>query len=387
MIMAAVAGVRALLRLHQSGTLLRNFVLIPLQLRSIYLPRRLNSSDAKDCEPNVRATAENESLLEYLNLLGVDVKKARQRQPGVLRRAFTNEKGVTEFLLGKGASRIVVAGIISRYPRSITRSIEHLNQRWDLWRNIFETDEEIVNILDRSPESFFRSSDNENLEKNIAFLTSLGLETKDLHRLLTTAPRTFSNSVELNRQMVELLEDICAQLGGKNPEHFAKAVITRNVYLLIRSTKRVSQNVEILRAYLELSDSEFLRLLQGQGAEILDLSSEYLKRNFKSLKEKMISLGCQEADIKKLITTYPMALYIGPDTLRAKLDCLVQGGVTMKLILDKPKVLDYSTKNMSERLEALNAVGYNFERNGISILDSSRKRFSAKLEKLSAHLC
>ena len=327
---------------------------------------------------------ENESLLENLNLLGVDVKMARQRQPGVLRKAFTNEQGLAQFLQGKGASRKVIASIISRYPRAITRSIEHLEQRWELWRNIFKTDAEIVTILDRSPESFFRSSDNGNLEKNIAFLTSLGLNTKYLHRLLTTAPRTFSNSLELNRQMVEFLEDICAELGGKNPEQFVKSVISRNLYILIRSTKRVKTNIDYLRASLKLSDSELLSLLQGPGAEILDLSNEYLKKNFNSLQQKMASLGCRKVDIKKLVISYPMVLYIGPETLSSKLDCLLKGGITMKQILEKPKVLDYSTQNITGRLEELQRVGYDFQKNGINILDSSRKRFVAKIEKLAA---
>lgn len=327
---------------------------------------------------------ENESLLENLNLMGVDVKMARQRQPGVLRKAFTNERGVAQFLQGKGASRRMIASIISRYPRAITRSIDHLEQRWELWRNIFKSDTEIVSILDRSPESFFRSSDNGNLEKNIVFLTSLGLNTKDLHRLLTTAPRTFSNSLELNRQMVEFLEDICAELGGKNPEQFSKAIISRNLYILIRSTKRVKTNIDILRNSLNLRDSELLGLLQGPGAEILDLSNEYLKKNFNNLQQKMALLGCRKADIKKLVISYPMVLYIGPDTLNTKLDCLLQGGITMKQILDKPKVLDYSTQNITGRLEELKRVGYDFHKNGINVLDSSRKRFDAKIEKLAA---
>ncbi|XP_035848926.1 transcription termination factor 1, mitochondrial [Sander lucioperca] len=383
--MAAVAGVRALLSLHRSVTLQRSFGLIPLQLTSTCLPRWFCSAPTRSNElPKPQVTPENESLLENLNLMGVDVKMARQRQPGVLRKVFTNEQGLAQFLQSKGASRKVIAGIISRYPRAITRSIEHLEQRWELWRNIFKTDEEIVSILDRSPESFFRSSDNGNLEKNIAFLTSLGLNTKDLHRLLTTAPRTFSNSLELNRQMVEFLEDICAELGGKNPEQFPKAVISRNLYILIRSTKRVKTNIDILRASLKLSNSELLALLQGPGAEILDLSNEYLKKNFNSLQQKMVLLGCRKADIKKLIISYPMVLYIGPDTLGSKLDCLIKGGITMKQILEKPKVLDYSTQNITGRLEELQRVGYDFQKNGINILDSSRKRFVAKIERLSA---
>ncbi|KAK2830467.1 hypothetical protein Q5P01_018398 [Channa striata] len=382
--MAAVPGVRALLSFHRPGLLLDTFWLTRAPFISIWYHRRLCSDTTKSDEPKPLVNPENKSLLENLNLMGVDVKMARQRQPGVLRKVFTNEQGLATFLQGKGASLKVIAGIISRYPRAITRSINQLEQRWELWRNIFQTDAEIVSILDRSPESFFRSSDNGNLEKNIAFLTSLGLNTKDLHRLLTTAPRTFSNSIELNKQMVEFLEEICVDLGGNNPEQFVKAVISRNLYILIRSTKRVKKNIDNLKASLKLSDSELLTLLQGPGAEILDLSNEYLKNNFNTLQQKMVSLGCHEADIKKLIVSYPMVLYIGPDTLSTKLDCLLKGGITMKQILEKPKVLDYSTQNIRGRIEELQKVGYDFQKNGINILDSSRKRFAAKIERLVA---
>ncbi|XP_070703023.1 transcription termination factor 1, mitochondrial [Pempheris klunzingeri] len=382
--MAAVRGVRALLNLDRSVLLQPSFRLIPVQLTSACLLRRLCSTDTISNDPKPPVNLENESLLENLNLMGVDVKMARKRQPGVLRKVVTNEQGVAQFLQGKGASQNVIATIISRYPRAITRSIQHLERRWVLWRNIFKTDAEIVAIMDRSPESFFRSSDNDNLEKNIAFLTSLGLSTKYLHRLLTTAPRTFSNSVELNRQMVEFLEGICVELGGTNPEQFAKAVISRNLYILIRSIKRVRTNVDNLRTSLSLSDSELLVLLQGRGADILDLSSDYLTKNFNFLLQKMMSHGVREDDIKKMIISYPMILFIGKDTLNSKLDCLLEGGISMKQILKKPKVLELSTQNIAGRLEELKSVGYDFEKNGINILDTSRKRFVTKLKKLGA---
>ncbi|XP_008288785.1 transcription termination factor, mitochondrial [Stegastes partitus] len=381
--MAAVPGVRVLLSLHRSVIVQRSFGLVPVQLASTCLPRRLCSATTRN-KPKPPAVSENESLLENLNVMGVDVKMARRRQPGVFRKAFTNEHGLAEFLLEKGASRRSIASIISRYPRAITRSIDHLEQRWKLWRNIFSTDAEIVTILHRSPESFFRTSDNESLEKNIDFLISLGLNSKDLHRMLTTAPRTFSNSLELNRQMVEFLEDICVELGGKDPEQFAKTVISRNLYVLIRSTKRVKVNIENLRSVLKLNDSELLALLQGNGADIVDLSNEYLKKNFNSLQQRLTAHGCNEDDVKKLIISYPNILYIGSETLSNKLDCLLEGGITIQQILGKPKVLDYSTQNIAGRLKDLQKLGYDFQKNGIALLDSSQKRFIAKLNKLAA---
>lgn len=373
------AGVRVLFTHHKPS-----LCLTAVQATSLCFSRRLcDVTTATNNDPKPTPNPENESLLENLNLMGVDVKMARRRQPGVLRKIFTNEQGVARFLQGKGASRKVVASIITRYPRAITRSIDHLEKRWTLWRNIFASDKEIVSILDRSPESFFRSSDNENLEKNIDFLSSLGLHSKELHRLLTTAPRTFSNSVELNKQMVECLEDVCAELGGDNPEKFAKTVISKNLYILIRSTKRVRTNIDNLKRYLKMKDYELLAFLQGPGAEILDLSNEYLKNTFTSLEGKMLLLGSKKSNVKKLITSFPMILYIGSDTLSTKLDCLLENGITIKQILEKPRVLECSAQNIIGKIEELKRVGYDFQINGIGILEVSRKRFDAKIERLS----
>ncbi|XP_047461168.1 transcription termination factor 1, mitochondrial [Mugil cephalus] len=382
--MAAVAGVRTLLGLHRSGTFQRSFGLVPVQLALACLPRRLSIASASDNEPKSPPNPENESLLKNLNLMGVDVKMVRQRQPGVLRKPITNERDVAQFLLGKGATNKEIASIITRYPRAIIRSHVQLEQRWTLWRKIFKTDAEIVSILARSPESFFRTSDNENLEKNIDFLISLGLDVKDLHRLLTAAPRTFSNSVALNRQMLEFLEDICVEFGGTNPEEFAKSIILKNLYILIRSTKRVRANIDYLKASLKLNDAEMLDLLQGNGSEILDLATDYIKKNFNSLQQKMVSHGCHKNAIIKVVISYPMILYIGSETLKTKIDCLLKGRITMQQILEKPRVLDYSTLNITGRLEILHKMGYDFQKNGINILDCSKKRFDLKIEKLGA---
>ncbi|KAJ3609745.1 hypothetical protein NHX12_024256 [Muraenolepis orangiensis] len=332
---------------------------------------------------------ENVTLLENLSLLGVDLTKARQRQPGVLRKRLTNEQGVARFLRDKGADAAVVAGVISRYPRAITRSVRHLEQRWALWRGVLASDAEVVGVVDRSPESFFRSSDNDNLERNLAFLSSLGLEGDALRRLLRTAPRTFSNSAQLNRQMVELLEDVGAELGlspapgsRETPTQFAVAVLRRNTYVLIRSTRRVRRNVETLRAELGLEDGPLLALLRGPCAEILDLSGDALERNLGSLRGKLSSLGCGEGEAERLVIAFPRVLYLGARNLNGKLDLLLRGGVTVRQVVEKPKVLDFSLKNLEARLAELQAVDYDFQRAGIAVLDLSQKRFDARMKRL-----
>jgi len=259
--------------------------------------------------------------------------------------------------------------------------------------NNFDSDSQVVEVLDRTPESFFRSSDNENLEVNITFLSSLGFGAECLHRLLTAAPRAFSNSVELNRQMLELLEDVGAELGLSAEEEpdgdrqtatqFAVSVVRRNAYVLATSTKRVRGNVTALRELLELSDAELLALLQGPGAEILDLSNSYLNVNFESLRRKMESLGCERGEVKRLVLALPMLMFMGRGNLSAKLDCLLQGGVTMQQVLERPKVLYYGTENIAARMAELRRVGYDFGKHGIGVFDTSRKRFDARMAKFA----
>ncbi|KAK2887775.1 hypothetical protein QQF64_012875 [Cirrhinus molitorella] len=327
---------------------------------------------------------ENESLLENLSIMGVDLPSARRRQPGVLRKLLTNETGLAHFLKSKGADQETVASIISRFPRSITRSCEHLEERWRLWRNVFKSDREVVEILSRSPESFFRSSDNRNLEENISFLMTLGITAKDLHRLLTTAPRTFSNSVALNRNMVDFLKSVCLSFEGEDPERFARTVISRNLYVFIRSTNRIRANVDFLSRSLRLSNAEALVLFQSHGAQILDVSHESLKKNFESLRTKLRSLGCDDADFKRMILNYSLVLFISSERLNEKLVCLMDGGILVQQIVHKPKVLDFSIDCIKQRLRDLNALGYDFQKNGIAVLDMSKKRFLAKLERLSS---
>ncbi|XP_069067715.1 transcription termination factor 1, mitochondrial [Pleurodeles waltl] len=329
-----------------------------------------------------KLSKENSSLLDNLINIGVDVQSARKRQPGVLKKMITYEDGLIGFLQAKGASKVFVAGIISRYPRSITRTVEHLEKKWEIWHGILKCDSTILNVLERSPEAFFRSSSIANLEKNVTFLSSLGLTPTDLARLLTKAPRTFSNRMELNQQMVDYLHDMHVSLGGENTEEFVKQILTKNIFVLIQSVKRVKANIEFLQASFRLTDRELLTLLQGQGAEILDLCHMYIKRNFRSIHQKLLPLGCSDEEINSFILRYPALLYLSPKNFTDKIDCLLKTGIEVKQILEKPRVFDVSISTMASRIARLQQIGYNFQSAGVGILDLSKTRFEAKFEKL-----
>ena len=89
---------------------------------------------SKKCDNADSEPLDNEELLNNLLTMGVDVDMARKRQPGVFNRTDTSEQDLQTFLLSKGASKEVIASIISRYPRAMTRTSESLSNRWDLLR-------------------------------------------------------------------------------------------------------------------------------------------------------------------------------------------------------------------------------------------------------------
>lgn len=325
----------------------------------------------------------NKELLSNLLTIGVDVDMAKKRQPGVFKRGSTNEQGLKMFLLSKGASEKVIASIISRYPRAITRKVESLSERWDLWKKIMTSDAEIVNVLERSPEAFFRSSDNENLKKNIEFLCSVGLTGIFLRRLLTSAPRTFSNSLHLNKQMIELLKEVCLSLGHKYPTDFIRKLVFKNPFILIQSTKRVKANIEFLQSTFNLSSEKLLILVCGPAAEILDLSNDYVKRNYINIKDKLFALGCTEEEVHKFVLSYPDLIFLGEKKFSDKIDCLIEENISISQILESPRVLDTSINTLKSRIKELVNAGYDLRTSKLTLLSLSKDRYRAKLKKLN----
>ncbi|CAH7468398.1 transcription termination factor 1, mitochondrial [Phodopus roborovskii] len=326
---------------------------------------------------------ENEDLLNNLLTMGVDVDMARRRQPGVFNRMTTNEQELKIFLLSKGASDKVIGNIISRYPRAITRNSEGLSKRWELWRKIMGSDIEIVNILERSPESFFRSNNNLNLENNIEFLCSVGLTNKSLCRLLTSAPRTFSNSLNLNKQMVEFLQETSMSLGHHDPRDFVRKILSKNPSILIQSTKRVKTNIEFLQSTFNLNKEDLLLLICGPGAGILDLSNDCTKRNYANIQEKLFSLGCTDEEVQKFVLSYLNMIFLSEKKFNGKIDCLMEEKVRISQIIENPRVLDASINTLKTRMKELVRAGYDLSSSNIALLSWSQKRYNAKLKRLN----
>lgn len=322
------------------------------------------------------------SIQSNAKVTDMDAGKISRRPSTIIRHAICKEK-LEEFLLQKGASHLSVESIILRYPKAITCRSKDLPEVWGLWQSILKTDKAVMLVVTRSPESFFRSGGIEKLSENIAFFQSLGLSPKILNELMLQSPRTFANSVQINKQMVAFLEELCVRLGGENPEDFARQAITNNIFILTRSINRVKANIESLQSLMKLENKDMLSWIYGEGAFILNLCNNYIEENFLLFQQKLQSLGVLEADITRHIYENPSILLLSPKVFVYKIEVLLDCGVEASKLLDNTLLSDVSLSRLKTRLRLLKQLGYDLRSNGTGILLLSQPRFLSRLTRWS----
>lgn len=330
----------------------------------------------------VKVPVENLNLVTNLERMGVDMSLVRKRNAILLKKEITYEQKLKKFLTDKGADTQMVASIISRYPRAITRQYEVLDEMWNIWKGILGTDATVLSVTQRSPESFFRTSNTENLIRNIRYLQSLGLPPKVMSQLMVKSPRTFANSVDLNKQNVEYLLGLCSALGGKNPRELVRELISRNIFLLTKSTNRIQANIENMKSLMKLDDYVLLRWIQGDGAPLLSLSYTYFEINYQNAQETLQSLGCTESEVSLYIFMYPKILLMTPKILASKINVLLGCGIDVKEILNTPHILAVNLNSLKTRIKQLSECGYDFRSSGLTVLSLSQAKFISKLERL-----
>lgn len=57
-------------------------------------------------------------------------------------------------------------------------------------------------------------------------------------------PRTFSIVLNLNKQMVEFLQEVCFVVGSQWSQGFIRKIILKNPFILIQEHQRIKANIE-----------------------------------------------------------------------------------------------------------------------------------------------
>nr|XP_042128679.1 transcription termination factor 1, mitochondrial isoform X2 [Peromyscus maniculatus bairdii] len=150
-----------------------------------------------------------------------------------------------------------------------------------------------------------------------------------------------------------------------------------------RSTKRVKTNIEFLQSTFNLNKENLLLLICGPGAGILDLSNDCTKRNYTNIQEKLLSLGCTDEEVQKFVLSYLNVVFLSEKKFNDKIDCLIEGKISISQIIENPRVLDASINTLKTRIKELVHAGYDLRSSNIALLSWSQKRYKAKLKKLN----
>jgi transcription termination factor len=132
-----------------------------------------------------------------------------------------------------------------------------------------------------------------------------------------------------------------------------------------------------------LNNGKLLLLICGPGAGILDLSNDYVKRNYTNIKEKLFSLGCTDKEVQTFVLSYPDVIFLAEKKFNDKIDCLIEGKISISQIIKNARILDSSISTLKSRIKELVHAGYNLSTLNINLLSWSQKRYKAKLKKLN----
>lgn len=91
-----------------------------------------------------------------------------------------------------------------------------------------------------------------------------------------------------------------------------------------------------------MNNEELLVLIGGPGAELADLSNDYVRRSYTSIKEKLFSLGCSKEEVQKHILSYPDRIFLGKKKFNNKIDCLVEEKISMSQIIENLRIFNSS---------------------------------------------
>ncbi|XP_036036209.1 transcription termination factor 1, mitochondrial isoform X2 [Onychomys torridus] len=137
------------------------------------------------------------------------------------------------------------------------------------------------------------------------------------------------------------------------------------------------------RSTFNLNKENLLLLICGPGAGILDLSNDCTKRNYTNVQEKLLSLGCTNEEVQKFVLSYLNVVFLSEKKFNDKIDCLIEGKISISQIIENPRVLDASITTLKTRIKELAHAGYDLSSSNIALLSWSQKRYKAKLKRLN----
>uniref|UniRef100_A0A1A8ID99 mTERF domain containing 3 n=2 Tax=Nothobranchius kuhntae TaxID=321403 RepID=A0A1A8ID99_NOTKU len=355
-------------------------------LRVIATSLCLQCHHATTLRLNVRAWGtlsprENQQTVEAFYELSVDIQKVRKLKGWVLHQFPAYTKEVAALLEDMGASGSIIAHVLAVHPEAILCNPEQMQTQMELWMSVCPNQRELIGIIEKFPASFFTSSNHhDNQRNNISYFQSLNLNKRIITKLMASAPQSFSRPVEQNQLMVSTLQQAYQELGGEeaNMKIWLQKLLSQNPFVFLKSPEVLKQNLVFLRDS-GFSTAELLHLLSKLKGFVTELNLDSMRRSLNFSQE---TIGCSEAELRRIILKCPALLYYPDSTLAERFKGLLSTGISMSQIIATPTILELTTQIVNYRIQRLTARGYDVRTGSLDVLNATKKDFEMSFGKL-----
>uniref|UniRef100_A0A8C5M6E2 Mitochondrial transcription termination factor 2 n=1 Tax=Leptobrachium leishanense TaxID=445787 RepID=A0A8C5M6E2_9ANUR len=352
--------------------------LVPPSYCLIFGPREQSKSClGTDANNNSK---ENKRTVEQLYYLSVNIKKIRQVKGWVLSKDAAYVEETADFLKSLGAGEMTVASILERCPEAFLHDPVELDAKKCLWRSVCSSDDQLLKIIEKFPESFFSYKYPENQRANINYFQDLGLNKKIVCRLLTSSPQIFCNSVEDNEHIISTLEENYLGLGGSeaNFKTWLMKLLSQDPFIILKPPSALKKNLHFIQR-LGFCDHDVLKLLSNLKGFIFDLNCNTMESSMLFTKKVF---ECSDEELKPIILKFPGVLYYTVPVLEERLKCLLKEGASLDQVKACPSVLELTTQIVEYRIAKIKSLGHKIKDQNLEVLNGTKKDFEVSYGRL-----
>ncbi|AWO98219.1 putative mTERF domain-containing protein 3 mitochondrial-like [Scophthalmus maximus] len=323
---------------------------------------------------------ENQHTVDSLYELSVDVRRVRKCKGWVLSETSAYVSETADLLRDMGGDTTAIARILETHPEAVLCRPEDVAAQRDLWVSVCPNRRELMSIIEKFPASFFTSSHHDNQRANILYLQSLRLSKRIIGKLMASAPQSFSQPVERNREVIHTLREIYLDLGGDegNVRVWLQKLLSQNPSILLRPAEAWRDSLGFLTEQ-GLTTEELLSLVSSLRASIAELKPEVMRQALAYVEG---ALACSADELKQIVIRCPAVLYYSLPTLVARFQGLMDVGVSAEQVKGAPNVLELTTQIVLYRIQKLASYGYDVRSGSLDVIVGTKKDFEMSYAKL-----
>lgn len=319
-------------------------------------------------------------MVDSLYELSVDIRKIRKFKGWILSESTAYVSDTVTLLKDMGADTPAIARILETHPEAVLCRPEEVAAQRDLWVSVCPNKRELLNIIEKFPASFFTLTHHNNQRANILFLQSLRLSRRIIGKLMASAPQSFNQPVERNREVIHTLRETYLELGGDEADLciWLQKLLSQNPHILLRPAEAWRDSLSYLREQ-GFTTKELLSLVSSLRASIAELRPEAMQQALAFIEAVF---DCSRDELKQIVIRCPAILYYSLPTLAGRFQGLMDVGVTVEQVKESPNVLELTTQIVLYRIQKLASYGYDVCSGSLDVIVGTKKDFEMTYGKL-----